>query len=166
LTHAPRERYTGRVPAGEQPARKRSTPATRAVYAVFVALAAAFIVSSTVQIAQEVFAEPGPSGDAPGAVAPACAAGLRTLASAVDRGLAAAGAASDAADAERRYRAARSPEWDPARQQELVRPCEGDAHGVAAIAAMARLDRAAEGAVQRRSDELGPVRRAALSFIR
>lgn len=135
---------------------------------MFVVLAAAFILSSTVQIARAVFAEP-PVADGAGAtapLAPACRDGLRTLASAVDRALLAAEVATDASDAERRYREARSPEWNPERHRELVRPCEGEAGGADAVAALARLDRAAEGAAQRRSDELGPVRRAAQSFIR
>jgi hypothetical protein len=159
LTHAARGRYTPRVPP------KRITSA---IYAVFTVLAAAFVISSTYQIAVGVLSEPAPGEAAPPAVplAPACADGVRSLAVAVDRGVAAAGAASDRADAEQRYRAARSPEWDDARRQELIGPCGADAHGADAVAAVSRFDRAAEGAIRRQTDELGPVRRAVDSFIR
>jgi len=141
---------------------------TSAVYAVFTVLAGFFVVSSTYQIAIAVFAEPAPGAPPPAKaqVPPTCADGLRTLAAAVDRGLVAAAGVTDAAEGEKRYRAARSPEWDPARQQELVQPCTGDARGADAVAAITRFDRAAEGAIRRQTDELGPVRRAALSFIR
>lgn len=141
---------------------------TSAIYAVFTLLAAAFVISSTYQIAVAVLAEPAPGEAAPPpvAVGPACSDGVRSLAGAVDRGVAAAAAATDRTDAERRYRAARSPEWDEARQRELVGPCAGDARGLDAVAAVTRLDRAAEGAIRRQTDELGPVRRAVDSFIR
>ncbi|MBX3185441.1 MAG: hypothetical protein KF819_00440 [Labilithrix sp.] len=151
------------------PDRPKTTPTTRAVYAVFVALAAAFIVSSTVQIARAVFggsaADRRAEGSAP-ALPAACASGLETLTTAVDRAVAAAASAADPADAERRYRSARSPEWDEDRRKALEAPCAADPRGAEAVAAVARLDRAAEGAVRRQSGDLGPVRRAALSFIR
>jgi hypothetical protein len=161
LTQEASERYTRRVPSPKR--------ITSAVYAVYVVAASAFIISSTAQIAVAVFAEPAPEGSskAPSeAVAPACAAGVRTLASAVDRGVAAAGAAADPAEAAKKYRAARSPEWDEAQQRELVAPCAGNARGADAVAAVGRLDRAAEGAIRRQTDELAPVRRAVDSFIR
>jgi hypothetical protein len=141
---------------------------TSAVYAVFTVLAASFVISSTYQIAAAVFAEPAAGAPAPARidVAPACAAGVRTLAVAVDRGLAATAGLTDAVEAEQRYRAARSPEWDEARQQQLVQPCTGEARGADAVAAVTRFDRAAEGAIRRQTDELGPVRRAVDSFIR
>jgi hypothetical protein len=84
----------------------------------------------------------------------------------VDRGVADAAAATDRGDAERRYRTARSPEWDAPKHGELVQACAGDSRGIDAVAAVARLDRAAEGAIRRQTDELGPVRRAVDSFIR
>lgn len=141
---------------------------TSATYAIFTVLAAAFVISSTYQIAKGVFAEPSPGEATPASVplAPACAEGVRSLALAVDRGVAAAATATDRTDAERRYREARRPEWDEPKQRELVGPCASDAHGADAVAAVSRLDRAAEGAIRRNSDELGPVRRAVDSFIR
>ena len=141
---------------------------TSAIYAVFTLLAAAFVISSTYQIAVAVLSEPAPGEPAPPAVtlAPACAEGVRILAVAVDRGVAAAAAATDRTDAERRYRAALRPEWDEAKQRELVLSCTADARGADAVAAVSRLDRAAEGAIRRQTDELGPVRRAVDSFIR
>jgi hypothetical protein len=141
---------------------------TSAIYAMFVIVAAAFVISSTVQIARAVLAEPasGAPASAPVTVAPACAEGVRTLAVAVDRGVAAAAGATDPAEAERRYRAARSPEWDEPKQRELLQPCAAEPHGADAVAAISRLDRAAEGSIRRETDELGPVRRAVDSFIR
>ena len=141
---------------------------TSAVYAVFTVLAGIFVVSSTYQIAVAVFAEPAPGAPNPSStqVPPACAEGLKSLAAAVDRGLAASAGVTDRAEAEKRYQAARSPDWDAARQQELVQPCTSDARGADAVAAITRFDRAAVGALRHQTDELGPVRRAALSFIR
>jgi hypothetical protein len=163
LTHARRGRYTPRVPSPKR--------ITSVVYAVFVIVAAAFVISSTIQIARSVLAEPSPgaANASSVAVAPACAEGVRTLALAVDRGVAAAATATDRSDGERRYRAARGPEWDEPKRAELVQPCTespGSAHGTDAVAAVTRLDRAAEGAIRRQTDELGPVRRAVDSFIR
>ncbi len=163
LTHARRGRYTPRVPSPKR--------ITSVVYAVFVVVAAAFVISSTVQIARSVLAEPSP-GAADGArvtVAPACAEGVRTLAIAVDRGVAAAATATDRLDGERRYRAARGVDWDEPRRSELLLGCtdpSAGAHGTDAVASISRLDRAAEGAIRRQTDELGPVRRAVDSFIR
>lgn len=154
LTHARRGRYTPRV----SPKR-----ITSAIYAVFTVVAAAFVISSTYQIAVGV---PTSAAGPDVTLAPACADGVRTLAVAVDRGVAAAAGATDKAEAERRYHAARSPEWDEPKQHDLVLPCVGDAHGADAVAAVARLDRAAEGAIRHQTDELGPVRRAVDSFIR
>ncbi|MBS2016129.1 MAG: hypothetical protein JST00_24825 [Deltaproteobacteria bacterium] len=140
---------------------------SRIVYASFLAVAGAFIVSSTVQIAVAVFQDGGERGAMTGpAVPPACAAGVRELATAVDRASAAASAARDAAEATRQYRAARSPEWDDPRRNELLSACQGDPRGVEAAAAVARLDRAAEGAAGREGEALGSVRRAVDSFIR
>jgi hypothetical protein len=144
---------------------------TSVVYAVFVTVAAAFVISSTVQIAQSVLAEPAPgaANAATVTVAAGCAEGVRTLALAVDRGVAAAATATDRADGERRYLAARGAEWDEPRRTQLLQPCTGATGGAAgtdAVAAVSRLDRAAEGAIRRQTDELGPVRRAVDSFRR
>ena len=141
------------------------------VYAVFVIVAAAFVITSTVQIARSVLAEPAPGAvnAASVTVAPACAEGVHTLALAVDRGVAAAATATDRADGERRYRAARGAEWDAPRRTQLLQPCteaSASTAGTDAVAAVSRLDRAAEGAIRRQTDELGPVRRAVDSFIR
>lgn len=160
LTHAASERYTPRVASPKR--------ITSAIYAVFSVGAAAFVVSSTLQIAFAVLSEPAPGAAAPAPVKvpPACAEGVRTLALAVDRGVSAAATATDRGDAERRYRTARSPEWDGPKHGELVQACADDSRGIDAVAAVARLDRAAEGAIRRQTDELGPVRRAVDSFIR
>jgi hypothetical protein len=163
LTHARRGRYTPRVPSPKR--------VTSVVYAVFVVVAAAFVISSTLQIARAVLAEPSPGAESAASVtvAPACAEGVRTLALAVDRGVAASATATDRSDGERRYHAAKAPEWDEPKRTELLQACTGtpgSPHGTDAVAAVTRLDRAAVGAIRRQTDELGPVRRAVDSFIR
>ena len=160
MTHAATGRYTPRVPSPKR--------ITSAIYGVYTVIAAGFIVQSTYEIARAVFAEPANGAPAPAKIPlpAACETGVRTLAVAVDRGVAAAAGATDRSEAERRYRAARSPEWDEQKQRELVEPCASDARGADAVAAVSRLDRAAEGAIRHQTDELGPVRRAVDSFIR
>jgi hypothetical protein len=141
---------------------------TTALYAVFVLGAAVFIVSSVWQIASQVFAAPpAPATNASGPrVGPGCAAALSALARAVDKGVLAAAAVADPAEAAKRYTVARGPSWEGARKSELLRACEGDPAGPEAVAALARLDRVAESAIRRQSSELAPVRREVDSFIR
>ncbi len=160
LTHERTGRYTRRVASPRH--------ISSAVYAVFTVLATAFVVSSTYQITAAVFAAPPPVGASPAAMALplACAEGVRRLAGAVDRGLAAAGGQADGDEAARRYRAARSPEWDATQHHELVQACTGIARGTDAVAAVTRFDRAAEGAIRRQTSELASVRRTVDSFIR
>lgn len=139
---------------------------TSAVYAVFTCLAGAFVISSTYQIAAAVFAEERADlVNAPN-LAPACADGLKTLAAAVDRGLAASAGTVDSAEAERRFTEAHAPEWNEPRHQELAAACTSDPRGVDALAAVTRFDQAALGAVRKNAGELEPVRRTALSYIR
>jgi hypothetical protein len=140
--------------------RRAKKRVNRVVYGVFVTLAAAFIISNVAQIAMQVFSTKG-SGRLP---TPTCAAGLRELTAAVDRGLAAAAAAPNADDAERRYAQAKAPEWN--RRTEIEHTCTEDAVGTDAMAAVTRLDRAAQGVVRKGATELAPVRREVDSFIR
>ena len=170
LTQERRRRYTDVVP-DEPPSperdKKRRKLISRVVYGLYVGVAGAFIISSTVQITLAVF-KTEPAGDARAAVTPACAAGVKELAGAVDRAFAAAVSGRDPADATRRYREARSPEWDDPRRAELLAPCS-DATGGEAAAAVARFDLAVEGAASAggaRAAELGTVRRTVDSFIR
>lgn len=170
LTQERRRRYTDVVP-DETPAperdKKRRKLISRVVYGLYVGVAGAFIISSTVQITLAVF-KTEPAGDARSTVTPACAAGVKELEGAVDRAFAAAVSGRDPADATRRYREARSPEWDDPRRTELLAPCS-DPTGGAAAAAVARFDQAAEGAASAggaRAAELGTVRRTVDSFIR
>ncbi|MDB4944162.1 MAG: hypothetical protein JWP97_3696 [Labilithrix sp.] len=136
---------------------------TSAVYAVFTVLAGAFVISSTYQISSAVFANSTGLGKA---LAPECAASVQSLTAAVDRGLAASSVVTDADEAEKRFKAGRSPEWDAPQQQTLVQACTSDPRGTEAVAAVTRFEHAAASAVRRQSSELEPVRRAALSFIR
>lgn len=138
---------------------------TRALYAAFIALAAAFIVTSVVDVAKVLFGREA-TGAARPHVSAACADAVAALASAVDRAAAAAAAAPEPRDAERAYSDAKKPEWDPERRDALSGPCRGDPNGPAALAAVARFDRAAEAWIRRRATELSPVRREVDSFIR
>lgn len=163
LTHAPGGRYTPRVPSEKRVA--------GVVYAAFVVLATAFVVSSTYQLARAVFADDGaPAPGLAGAPLPeACTSAIRELEEAVDRGLAAAATARTRESAERLYQEGRGPAWEAPRRQELERACGDAGQGAEALAAVARLDRAAEGAstaAAAKIAELAPVRRAVDSFIR
>ncbi len=134
---------------------------TRGVYGVFIFLASAFIVASIVQIARAVFQD---DARIHAVASEACAATLRAEAGAIDRALAAAAAASDAREGERMYFETLSA--DPLLEDRGRRACASDAAGADALAALARLHRAAESSVRRQSAALGPVRREVYSFIR
>ncbi len=138
----------------------KSRRTTRAVYAVYIALTAAFVISNIWQVGLTLF------GDAPHeAVAQGpCRAGIEELSGALDRAAKAAVEARDDADAERRYSEARRPEWD--RYEEVRRACAAQPRGVDAMAALTRLERAHRSAVGRSAAALAPVRREVDSFIR
>jgi hypothetical protein len=139
---------------------------TRVVYGAFVALAAAFILSSVWQISSQVFGFAGASPPAARRVGAACAGALHKDVLAIDLALVDAEPVSmvgpeEAAGA---YQHAKLRGWvDDTR---LAESCAGEAAGPDAIAALFRYERAAEGAVRRSSTELGPVRREVESFIR
>ena len=145
---------------GETGGKKANKRVTRAVYASFITLAAAFIAVSVYDVAIALFGKQ----ERPH-VSAACGVGLRALVDAVDRAAGAAAAAANPDDARRRYAEAKNPEWS-ARKDEITRTCEADPNGAAALAAVARLDRAAETWIQRKGAELSPVRHEVDSFIR
>lgn len=136
---------------------------TRLVYGTFIGVTAAFVIATVVQVAQKLF-----GGDDRPMVSAACGAAVRSLASAVDRGLGAAATASNGDEAAQRYASARKPEWPEENEApaDAERSCAGDPAGTDALAALVRLDRAAASAVRRSSSELAPVRREVDSFIR
>jgi hypothetical protein len=134
---------------------------TRALYAVFVAGSAAFIVSSVWQIASAVFL-PETTGNP--RVGQACAAAIAELEHGVDRGVAAAVSNTNPDEAERLYQSSRGDAWQ--KKDDLLRPCETEPVGPEAVAALARFDRAAASSLRRHVTELGPVRREVESFIR
>lgn len=136
---------------------------TRVVYGAFVAITAIFVFGLIYEVATQVFA-----GDAPKAerLAADCAHGVKALEAAVNRGIAAGLGAADVEvdDAVARYRGARDEEWK--KLDAVAAKCAGQPRGTEAMAALARLDRQAEGVVRRQTAELRAVRREVDSFIR
>lgn len=135
---------------------------TRAVYGAFIALTAAFVVSSVAQVARTLFG--GAAGGAPPPIGTDCAQGVRGLALAVEQARAAAASAPNLIEAERRYEATKRPAWE--RHEAVARACQADPAGPDALSAVVRLDRATQGALRREASQLAPVRREVDSFIR
>ncbi len=145
-------------------ARARRRGARAAHGAIFV-VAVLFIGSSTWQIVRAVFPELGlAGGDAPleGPDRRACAAGLRDLASALDR--AASGVVvvtspgqSAPEESAAAFQRGLSPEWNTA--PEIERRCAATPDGEDAWAALERLRSAEEQLTRRSRAELGPLRR-------
>lgn len=142
---------------------KANRKVTRAVYGAFVALTAVFVGGLIYEVAVQVFAGEAPKVEA---LAAECADGVKSLEGAVNRGIAAGlGAADlDVDDAVARYRTARDEEWR--KLDAVAAKCAGEPRGTEAMAALARLDRQAEGVVRRQTAELRAVRREVDSFIR
>ncbi len=109
---------------------------TRVLYGVFIAITAAFVVSTIVQVSTAVFGAHERVGEA-------CAQGLSGLEKAVDTG----------GDSKKKA-------WE--HYSDVEKTCEADPNGKSALAALARYERAAE----RQRGDLGPVRRAVESFIK
>jgi hypothetical protein len=141
---------------------------TRAVYAAYVVLVALFVVSSVVQIARRVFGGSGSDGVTGSdarfpPVGPACGQVLTDEIQAIESARITASTERGGDAARQRYQSAR-PSREPIA---LVRArCAGDPQETAALAALARFDRAAEAHAVRDATELSPVRQEAQSFIR
>ena len=139
---------------------------TRAVYAGYVLIVALFVVSSVVQVARRVFGAGGETGGVDARfppVAPGCGQVLQDEIQAIESARIAASTERNADAARQRYQSAR-PSREPIA---LVRArCAGDPQETAALAALARFDRAAEAHAVRDATELSPVRQEAQSFIR
>jgi hypothetical protein len=128
---------------------------TRLVYGVFVLVVAAFTISNVVQVATVVFASP----EAAPKVGPACAVFIEENALAIESALRAALSETDRDAAKARYSSERG------HSSGTTKACEADPNGPAALAALARLDRAAESQAVRTATDLHSVRVAAQSFI-
>lgn len=140
-----------------------SRKVSRAVYGAFVTVTAVFVGGLIYEVAVQVFAGEAPKVEA---LAAECAQGVRALEGAVNRGIA-AGLGSegvDVDDAVARYRGARDEEWK--KLDTVSAACAAQPRGKDAMAALARLDRQAEGVVRRQTAELRAVRREVDSFIR
>jgi hypothetical protein len=144
-------------------AQKPDRRVTRVVYGFFVLFTAVFIGGLIYEVAVQVFAGEAPKTEA---LAADCARGVRALEDAVNRGIA-AGLGGDDVDidvAVARYRGARDEEWK--KMESVAAACHAEPRGKDAMAALARLDRQAEGVVRRQTAELRAVRREVDSFIR
>ena len=131
---------------------------TRVVYGLFVAVVGAFVVSNVWQVARTLF---GGGTDNYPKVAAACGAAIEQEIAAIERARAAAVHATDADDAKARYATARKGDTI-----DVAGICSGDPSGIDAVAAVQRLDRAAESHAARDASEIGPVRQGARSFIK
>lgn len=142
---------------------KANRKVTRVVYGAFVAVTAGFVGSLIFEVATQVFAGETPKVEA---LAAECAQGVKAMEGAVNRGIAAGlgGDDADVDDAVARYRGARDEEWK--RHDAVAAKCAAQPRGTEAMAALARLDRQAEGVVRRQTAELRAVRREVDSFIR
>lgn len=141
---------------------KANRKVSRVVYGAFVGITAVFVGGLIYEVATQVFAGEAPKVEA---LAADCAQGVKSLEGAVNRGIAAGlGTDGDTDDAVARYRGTRDEEWK--RLDAVAAACAAQPRGKEAMAALARLDRQAEGVVRRQTAELRVVRREVDSFIR
>jgi hypothetical protein len=168
LTPAAGRRYTGGVvkadPPGDEALAARARRITRVVFGTYIVLLSAFVVSNIVQVVRVLYFGPESDRSARAVQAEPCRHELTTLADGLERATADAASARDATSADLAYhekRAALSPAFLSA-----ARACASETNGPEALAAMTRLDRAAEATARRRGEALAPVRREVDSFIR
>lgn len=131
---------------------------SRIVYGVFVVGVGAFIWSNIWQVARVTFGDQ--SRDIP-RVEAACGAAIEREIGAIDRAREAASGERDADSARATYAATRKSD-----ASDLKTACATDPNGPDALAAVGRLDRAAESHAVRDANEIGPMRRNARSFIK
>ena len=132
---------------------------SRIVYGVFVVGVGAFIWSNIWQVAKVTFGDQSRTGFP--TVEAACGAAIEREIAAIDRAREAASGERDADSARAAYAATRKKE-----PSDLKTACATDPNGPDALAAVGRLDRAAESHAVRDANEIGPMRRNARSFIR
>jgi hypothetical protein len=146
----------------------RKQRVTRAVYAAFILLVAAFTASSITQVARRVFGGPDSVADSrdsrfPKVAAP-CGEALKRELEAIEAARVAASSENDAETAKARYASERAAFRE--RAPATGGACEADPHGADALAALARVDKTSEAHALRAATDLSPVRLAAQSFIR
>ncbi len=152
-----------RVEKTSTPPDQRARRITRVLYATYILLTAAFTISNIAQVVRVLFLAPEDRG-ARAIRSEPCRKGLEFLATGLERATAEAAGAHDATAAESAYRAKRSELTSAWRDAESA--CNTEPNGPEALAAMTRLDRAAEATARRRGEALAPVRREVDSFIR
>ncbi len=135
----------------------------RIVTAAFLIFAAAFIVTSTVDIARGVYDEHVASTEGPPPTA-ACVEGIKTLVGALDRAVSVATSAKDEPSALSAFSSGAKPEWDAAYGTESA--CSTTPQGKDAFAALVRLRAADESFLKRRVAEVAPLRRDVDAYLR
>lgn len=132
---------------------------SRAVYGVFVVGVGFFIVSNIWQVARVTFGEQ--SGVNFPKVEGACGVAIDKEVAAIDHARETASAERDGETARSTYAAVRKNSGF-----DVKTACANDPNGVDALAAVGRLDRAAESHAVRDATEIGPMRQSARSFIK
>jgi hypothetical protein len=137
----------------------------RVAFAIYGAMSAAFILSTTYQLTVEAHGlRAAPLATRRGA-GEACAAVLRPMTVALDRAAAAAASAGGEAKAEQSFSAAILPEWSTAGVAVATTTCGGDPLGADALAAVLRLREARERALRRTAGELAPTRQDVAEYL-
>ena len=152
----------------DKPASDAKRRGKRIIAGVFVALTSVFIGLSALQIIPQVFGvgvPPIARASASGPPSPACAAGVSSLAAALDRGLAASTAVTTADEeaAVAAFHTGLSPEWDA--EADVARRCGDTARGQDAFAALLRLRLADEHFVRKNVVEIAPLRRNVAAYL-
>ena len=124
----------------------------RAALAIYGTFASVFVALSTWQLVAGVF-----GGVTMPLAAGSCSDDLRALRSALDRGLATAVAAPDAATALDRYRRAISPEWGI--EKSVADRCAAEPRGTDAYVLLLRLRLAQEASLRGEVAAMAPLRR-------
>jgi hypothetical protein len=137
------------------------------VTVVFGVVALGFMALTTHQLVVGVFgvdARPLPSSEDEQGPGVTCAARLRGMEAAVERGIAAAAHAPDETAASARYRSALAPEWDDSAAVEST--CEKEIPGgIDALATVNRLRVAGEQLARRHASELAPLRHDVATYL-
>ncbi|HVJ93605.1 MAG TPA: hypothetical protein VM580_27575 [Labilithrix sp.] len=152
------------------PRRRGNSRVTRVVYGAYVVIVAAFVISNVFQVGRALFGAPEPETSAvaraeryPKLAGAECGKLLEEQIQAIDRARLAVSGEPTAETARARYTSERSA--SRAHMSALEQACSAEPHATEALAALARLDRAAESQSVREAEELSSVRVAAQSFI-
>lgn len=134
---------------------------TRVVYGTFVVIVAAFVVSNVWQVAVTIFGDRDSRTNYP-KVGEACGNAIQAEMASIEKARVAAAATKDGQTASSTYASARKDGGG----SDAKAACASDPNGTDALAALERLDRAAESHAVRDASEIGPMRNSARSFIR